>query len=235
MSASVTARYEAQRSAIAAYFDRTAVEAWARLTSDGELGRIRAAVRAGRARMRAAMLAFLPADLSGVRVLDAGCGTGALAVELAARGATVLAIDLSPQLINLARTRVPEALSARIAFRAGDMLEPDAGRFDHVVAMDSLIHYAAADAAEALGRLAAMAEGSVVATFVPRTPLLAAMHTAGRLFPRGDRAPAVTPVAPARMRALVAAAPALADWAIARRARVSSGFYTSEAVELVRR
>ncbi len=34
------------------YFDRTAVEAWARLTSDAPVGRIRATVRAGRDQMR---------------------------------------------------------------------------------------------------------------------------------------------------------------------------------------
>ncbi len=31
-----------------------------------------------------------------------------------------------------------------IDFRVGDMLDPALGRFDHVVAMDSLIHYNAA-------------------------------------------------------------------------------------------
>jgi magnesium-protoporphyrin O-methyltransferase len=35
--------------------------------------------------MRNVLLAYLPRDLSGQRVLDAGCGTGALAVELAKR------------------------------------------------------------------------------------------------------------------------------------------------------
>ena len=44
-------------------------------------GRIRATVRAGRDQMRAQLLDWLPADLSGLRLLDAGCGTGALAVR----------------------------------------------------------------------------------------------------------------------------------------------------------
>src|SRR5580704_12392132 len=102
--------FQERRGQIETYFDRTAVQAWARLTSDAPVGRIRASVRAGRDRMRATLLSWLPADLDGARVLDAGCGTGALAVEAALRGAQVLAIDLSPTLVDLARERQPQEL-----------------------------------------------------------------------------------------------------------------------------
>ncbi len=85
------------------YFDRTAVDAWKRLTSDAPVNRIRATVRAGRDEMRNTMLSWLPDDLRGKRVLDAGCGTGALSVEAARRGAHVIAIDLSPTLVEHAR------------------------------------------------------------------------------------------------------------------------------------
>ena len=74
----------------------------------------------------------------------------------------------------------------------GDMLDPALGRFDHVVAMDSLIHYSAPDAVRALAALAARTERSMLLTFAPRTALLSVMHAVGRLFPRGDRAPART-------------------------------------------
>ena len=47
-----------RRGEIETYFDRTAVEAWARLTSDAPVGRIRATVRAGRDRMRATLLSL---------------------------------------------------------------------------------------------------------------------------------------------------------------------------------
>ena len=102
-----TLTYETRRGELHAYFDRTAVEAWARLTSEAPLGRIRATVRAGRDRMRATLLGWLPPDLTGLTLLDAGCGTGALAVEAARRGARVTAIDLSPTLIGLARSARP--------------------------------------------------------------------------------------------------------------------------------
>ena len=160
--------------------------------------------------MRATLLDWLPADLAGRRLLDAGCGTGALAVEAARRGAEVVAIDLSPTLVALAQERLPADLVAghgagSIDFRVGDMLRDDFGAFDHVVAMDSLIHYEAPDMVRMLDGLAdrldpRTRDASVVFTFAPRTPALTAMHAVGRLFPRGDRAPAIEPVAEAALR-----------------------------------
>eukprot|EP00659_Diplonema_papillatum_P013556 gene13556-20877_t len=47
-------------------------------------------------------------NVKGKRVLDAGCGTGALAVELAARGASVTAVDWSQGMIEAATERVME-------------------------------------------------------------------------------------------------------------------------------
>ena len=230
------ATYQERRGQIETYFDRTAVDAWARLTSTAPVGRIRATVRAGRDRMRATLLDWLPADLSGKRLLDAGCGTGALAVEAARRGAQVVAIDLSPTLVALARERMPGDLgSGSIEFLAGDMLGPALGRFDHVVGMDSLIHYQTTDVVRVLNGLAARTGSSILFTFAPRTPLLAAMHSVGRLFPRGDRAPAIEPVSESRLHRLIAAEPGLADWRTARTERIASGFYTSQALELVRR
>ena len=227
--------YEARRGEIATYFDRTAAATWARLTSDAPVGRVRATVRAGRDAMRATLLSWLPADLRGARLLDAGCGTGALAVEAARRGARVVAVDLSPTLLAHARERLPQDLQpGSVEFHAGDMLDPALGRFDFAVAMDSLIHYRAPDAVAALSALAPRIEGAMLVTFAPRTPALAAMHALGRLFPRGDRAPAIEPVGEAHLRGLIAAAPALSGWGAFRTHRVATGFYISQALELRR-
>ena len=81
-----TAEYLARRSEVETYFDRTAVAAWTRLTSDAPVGRIRATVRAGRDEMRRTLLSWLPLDLRGARLLDAGCGTGSFSIEAARRG-----------------------------------------------------------------------------------------------------------------------------------------------------
>jgi magnesium-protoporphyrin O-methyltransferase len=223
--------YEHRRSQIETYFDRTAVAAWERLTSDAPVGRVRATVRAGRDQMRATLLSWLPQDLSGKRILDAGCGTGAYAVEAARRGAQVVAIDLSPTLVNLARSRLPLDLAERIDFRSGDMLDPGLGHFDHVVAMDSIIHYRTEDAVAALARLAERTASTIHFTFAPRTPLLAFMIGVGRLFPRGNRAPWLEPMAQEKIAALMRTHAALADWQTGRTQRISSGFYQSQAME----
>jgi magnesium-protoporphyrin O-methyltransferase len=228
--------YLERRSELKTYFDRTAVEAWARLTTDAPVSGIRATVRAGRDQMRAVLLAELGTDLRDRSVLDAGCGTGALAVEAARRGADVTAIDLSPTLVQLARERTPSDLGGgAINFLSGDMLEPPGGTFDHVVCMDSLIHYEAADIVGALSRLASRTTRSIVFTVAPRTPALTVMWAAGRAFPRSDRAPAIEPVRPEYLISLVAAEPRLAGWTAARCSRVSRGFYISQAMSLTRR
>jgi magnesium-protoporphyrin O-methyltransferase len=225
--------YQERRSEIEAYFDRTASAAWARLTSDAPVSGIRATVRAGRDAMRATLLDWLPADLGGRRLLDAGCGPGMLSIEAARRGAEVVAVDLSPTLLDLARERIPPDLAGRVEFIAGDMLSPAFGRFDHVVAMDSIIHYRAEDASRAIAGLAARAEESVVFTFAPRTKALALMHFVGGFFPRGDRAPSIEPVREERLRELLAAEPELAGWQSGRTRRIAVGFYTSQALELL--
>ena len=227
------ATYQERRGQIETYFDRTAVEAWARLTSTAPVSGVRATVRAGRDRMRATLLGWLPADLHGTRLLDAGCGTGALAVEAARRGAQVVAIDLSPTLVELARERQPRDLPGQIDFRSGDMLDPALGHFDHVVGMDSIIHYEAADAVRVLAGLAQRTRRSMLFTYVPSNPALVAFRAVGRLFPRGDRAPSIVPVAEKALHRLVAADAYLGPWRPARTQRVASGFYTSQALELI--
>ncbi|MFE1598871.1 magnesium protoporphyrin IX methyltransferase [Methylobacterium sp. ID0610] len=231
-----SATYASRRSELETYFDRTAVEAWARLTSDAPVSRIRATVRAGREAMRAELLSWLPQDLSGRRILDAGCGTGAFSLEAARRGAEVVAVDVSPTLIGLARARAADpGLPGRLDFRVGDMLDAALGRFDHVVAMDSLIHYRSGDIVRALAQLAARTDRSLLFTVAPRTPLLTLMHAVGRLFPRGDRAPAIEPVAEGSLRRRIAREAALAPLAVARSRRIARGFYLSQALELARR
>jgi magnesium-protoporphyrin O-methyltransferase len=229
-----SATYIARRQQLETYFDRTAVEAWKRLTSDAPVGSIRATVRAGRDTMRSTLLSWLPEDLRGARILDAGCGTGALAIEAARRGADVVAIDISPTLVDLARERAPADLGlGRVTFAAGDMLDPALGRFDHVVAMDSLIHYDGKDIAHTLALLAKRTRGSLIFTIAPRTPALTVMLAMGRLFPRGDRSPAIAPISRRALERHARPHSALEGWRFARAHRVSRGFYISEAQEVI--
>ena len=168
-------------------------------------------------------------------LLDAGCGTGAMSIELARRGADVLGIDLAPEIIRFAAEPMPHDTGAgRIEFKVGDMLSREHGAFDAVVAMDSLIHYQRGDAVLALSSLARRTRHAMVFTFAPRTPLLSLMHATGRLFPRSDRAPSIVPVRPEAIAHDIAGRPELNGWRTHRTERVSHGFYTSQMMEIVR-
>ena len=60
-------------------------------------------------------------NVSGLAVLDAGCGEGYLARILAQRGAHVTGMDLSPRLVELARAQDPEAT---ISYHVADLSQP---------------------------------------------------------------------------------------------------------------
>ncbi len=222
--------YDRTLASVETYFDKTATRTWERLTSDAPVSRIRETVRAGREGMRAQILSRLPRDLTGARVLDAGCGAGQMTAELAARGADVVAVDISPSLVKIAQDRLPFPLKIRVSFHSGDMLADSLGHFDHVVAMDSLIYYTRGDIARALATLAARTSGRIVFTVAPRTPLLMAMWRVGQVFPRADRSPTMVPHAPAALaRALRDTG---APGTLSALDRISVGFYISQAMEL---
>lgn len=221
--------YAETRTELQTYFDRIAARTWEQLTSDAPVSRIRQTVRAGRDDMRRLLLGALPQDLSGARVLDAGCGTGQAACELAARGASVLAVDISPSLLDVARRRTPPALASRIDYRAGDFLDADLGSFDHVVAMDSLIHYRIEDCVRALLALRARTGGTLAFSMAPKTPLLTTMHLIGKAFPRSDRSPGIVPASHRRLAGDLGAR----GRGLRRLGRVNSGFYICEAMEVI--
>lgn len=222
--------YQQSRTKLETYFDKTARKAWEDLTSDVPVSGIRATVRAGRDTMRDLLLSTLPTDMNGMRLLDAGCGTGALAMAAAQRGADVVAIDVSQGLIDIAQKRTPSHLS--IDWRVGDMRSHNLGIFDHVIAMDSLIHY---DENDIIGVLKAWSQraNQIAFTFAPGTAMLRTMHFVGKAFPRGDRSPAILPVSETRLSQDIGAA--LPEWSIDFTKRVSSGFYKSQAMGMSRR
>ena len=71
------------------------------------------------------------------RILDAGCGTGRLAVELERRGHAVTAIDLDADMVDKARPK-----SASITWMVGDLATVDVSdRFDIVVMIGNILNF----------------------------------------------------------------------------------------------
>jgi SAM-dependent methyltransferase len=78
----------------------------------------------------------------GTRVLDVGCGVGRWSRLLAARGAEVTGVDLSPTMIAQAQRRaVAEGVAARCQFRVQDLSKLEVGgQFDVVLGVTVLQH-----------------------------------------------------------------------------------------------
>jgi len=176
--------------------------------------------------MRGIMLTQLPDDLTGARVLDAGCGTGAKAFELAERGADVVAVDIAPEIIKIAEARCPDHLRRRIRFVAGDMMDRAHGTFDHAVAMDSMIYYDDDILVSLFKANERRIRGKFIFTLAPKTPLLMAMFRVGKLFPRSDRSPVMVPHNTRKLANELRIAGV--HGRLAEVDRVTSGFYISQ-------
>jgi SAM-dependent methyltransferase len=62
-------------------------------------------------------------------VLDAGCGTGRVAIELARRGVAVVGVDIDPQMLATARRKAPD-----LEWHQADLATVDLGRqFDLIL------------------------------------------------------------------------------------------------------
>lgn len=98
---------------------------------------------------------------SGGRILDAGCGTGRVAIELARRGFDVVGTDLDPSMLAIARDRRPA-----VAWHLDDLATLDlpaelaVDGFDVVVAAGNVVPLLAAGTeAATINRLAAHLRG----------------------------------------------------------------------------
>jgi SAM-dependent methyltransferase len=110
------------------------------------------------------VLSFAPAS-----VLDAGCGTGRVGVELARHGVEVVGVDLDPDLLAFARQRAPT-----LRWECADLASLDLGRtFDLAVMAGNVVSFCRPeDRAAAVARCAAHLRpgGRLVAGFVLAEP-----------------------------------------------------------------
>ncbi len=89
--------------------------------------------------------------LSGKRLLDAGCGTGSLAISLGRKGARVDAFDLDEEMVNMAQKKKPQALD--VNFSTDNLLTftntHKAGFYDMVCCFgNTLVHLNSLDEVE---------------------------------------------------------------------------------------
>ena len=80
--------------------------------------------------------------LKGKKILDVGCGGGLLSEALAREGADVVALDLSSELIEIAKLHLYES-NLKVDYRlqsVESMAEEMAGQFDAITCMEMLEH-----------------------------------------------------------------------------------------------
>ncbi|MEX5717495.1 class I SAM-dependent methyltransferase [Geodermatophilus maliterrae] len=102
------------------------------------------------------------------RVLEVGCGAGDLAALLARRGVRVDAVDRSPEMVALARARVPP--SVRVVEADVADLDLPAGGYDAVVSVSAL-HHLPLEPALRTWAAAVRPGGVLAAVALPRTDL----------------------------------------------------------------
>jgi magnesium-protoporphyrin O-methyltransferase len=234
------------------YFDGAGFERWAAIYGQAPLSRVRRTIREGHTEMLGIVESWLadareqgtgnreqakgvtpdprPLTPDPWHVLDAGCGTGLLAVALAQRGCRVTAVDIAPQMVAATQARAREAgVDEQIDCAVGDLEEID-GEYDAVVCLDVLIHYPHADFAQLVERLARRTRGPLLLTYAPHEPVLAALHWVGGRFPHAHRR---TDIQMIRERDVHQA---LTDngMRVGRIVRVSRGFYHVALVEGVK-
>ncbi|CAA0136804.1 Glycine/sarcosine N-methyltransferase [Mycolicibacterium vanbaalenii] len=115
------------------------------------------------------LLEALLREQGGTEVLDAGCGTGRVAIELAARGFSVVGLDLDPEMLSAARAKAPD-----LTWIEADLVDADAhlGRVFDVVALagNVMIFVGKGTEGRVVERLAALLKpgGLLVAGFALR-------------------------------------------------------------------
>lgn len=75
------------------------------------------------------------------RVLDVGCGTGNHSVELARMGHQVVGVDIDPQMIERARSKVDRISEGELFFWLGDIAELEDSGFELAVSMFNVVNY----------------------------------------------------------------------------------------------
>lgn len=103
-------------------------------------------------------------DLSGLKVLDAGCGHGWLADICRSQGATVVGVDGSQELLAIARSRFPDVAFSYADLSCGLPETIAAESFDRVIAHMVLMDIPSLDALAESLRSCVARDGVVVAT-----------------------------------------------------------------------
>jgi magnesium-protoporphyrin O-methyltransferase len=177
------------------YFDKVGFERWQKIYGEtDEVNKVQLDIRKGHQQTVDKILDFLPKDMSGMTVCDAGAGTGSLAIPLCHRGAGVSASDISASMIGEAETRYKQSVASgkkapTVAPKFEALgLEECSGKYDVVTCIDVMIHYPDDRVAAMVAHLAGLSTKKLIISFAPKTLAYSILKRIGELFPGPSKA-----------------------------------------------
>ena len=219
------------------YFDKVGFERWQKIYGEtDEVNKVQLDIRQGHQQTVDKILDWLPENMEGMTVCDAGAGTGSLAIPLALRGAGVSASDISASMIGEAETRYKQSIEAgakapAVAPKFEALgLEECSGEYDVVSCIDVMIHYPDDRVSAMVAHLASLSKKKLIVSFAPKTLAYSVLKRIGELFPGPSKATR----AYLHDEGEVEAALEKAGFRVTRRQMTATSFYFSRILECER-
>jgi magnesium-protoporphyrin O-methyltransferase len=208
---------------VRSYFNGAGFESLRLVYGDEACDGFRSAIRRGHREVVETVVSWLghSTGFETLSVLDAGCGTGALAVPLALAGARVDAMDFSAKMIEAAKERARQAQipPERLKFLVGD-LDSVREPYDVVVCIDVFARYSTEAAVRILKQLGAMAKTRLIFTFTPKKVMDPAWLAIGAMVAKRSQAPPLY----THSKEVIAKTLQTLGWTIHRQPQISAGW-----------
>ena len=169
---------------VAKYFETSGFSRWTAIYGDGGVPPIWRVIREGHDRALTQVVDWIQDD-GGRTALDAGCGTGSLAIRLADCGYDVHGFDVSAPMVSFARYITKDrSRGIQPQFFVGDIaaVQATGATYDLVCCLDVLFHYPYAEVKGMVENLASLCSHKIIGSFALRTPLNSMWMEIGQRF-----------------------------------------------------
>jgi magnesium protoporphyrin O-methyltransferase len=216
------------------YFETSGFSRWTAIYGEGGIPPIWRVIRDGHDLVLDRVIDWIQDDGSRT-ALDAGCGTGVLAMRLSDAGYAVDGFDVSMPMVSFARYNTKDrGRGIPPRFFVGDIaaLDPKEHQYDLVCCLDVLFHYPYAECTAMLKKLADLSSYKIIGSFALATAFNSFwMEMGKRFFHQKNRMTALHLMTYDQIEQVLYRA----GWKMTRTHRVKKFFYDSFVFEAVRR
>ena len=166
------------------YFETSGFSRWTAIYGEGGIPPIWRVIRDGHDLALDRVIDWIQDDGSR-KALDAGCGTGVLAMRLSNAGYEVDGFDVSAPMVSFARYNTKDrGRGPAPRFFVGDIaaLNPKERMYDLVCCLDVLFHYPYAECTTMLKKLADLSSHKIIGSFALATPFNSFWMEMGKRF-----------------------------------------------------